>query len=103
MELIPTADEGLVQVSVNFRAGTTLEKQNQVMTEWERIAEEHEDVQGYSVSIGSSSALSAGGATLTASLKQDRKMSTMEVVDQWNELAQKMTNVDVTVAENKSI
>ena len=102
MELIPTADEGLVQVSVNFRAGTTLEKQNQVMTEWERIAEEHEDVQGYSVSIGSSSALSAGGATLTASLKQDRKMSTMEVVDQWNELAQKMTNVDVTVASSGS-
>ena len=102
MELIPTADEGLVQVSVNFRAGTTLEKQNQVMTEWERIAEEHEDVLGYSVSIGSSSALSAGGATLTASLKPDRKMSTMEVVDQWNELAQKMTNVDVTVASSGS-
>lgn len=102
MELIPTADEGMVQVSVNFRAGTTLEKQNQVMSEWERIAEEHEDVQGYSVSIGSSSALGTGGATLTASLKPDRKMSTMEVVDQWNELAQNMTNVDVTVSSSGS-
>ncbi len=102
VELIPTADEGLVQVSVNFRAGTTLEMQDQVMQEWERIAEEHEDVAGYSVSIGSSSALSSGGATLTASLKSDRKMSTMEIVDQWNELAGTMTNMDVTVASSGS-
>ncbi len=102
VELIPTADEGLVQVSVGFRAGTTLEMQNRVMQEWEHIAEEHEDVAGYSVSIGSSSALSDGGATLTASLRPDRKMSTMEVVDQWNELAQTMTNMDVTVTSSGS-
>lgn len=102
MEMIPTADEGVVSVSVNFRAGTTLEMQDATMREWERIAEEHEDVQGYSVSIGSSSALSSGGATLTASLKEDRKMSTAEVVDQWNELAQSMTNMDVTVTSSGS-
>ncbi|MBR3761472.1 MAG: efflux RND transporter permease subunit [Lachnospiraceae bacterium] len=102
LELIPTADEGMVQVSVNFRAGTTLEAQDKVMREWERIAEEHEDVLGYSVSIGSSSALSSGGATMTASLSPDRKMSTMEVVDAWNELAGTMTNVDVTVTSSGS-
>lgn len=102
LEMIPTADEGIVQVSVNFRAGTTLERQNQVMQEWEHIAKEHEDVAGYSVSIGSSSALSSGGATLTASLKPDRNMTTMEVVDEWNRLAGTMTDMDVTVASSGS-
>ena len=102
MEMIPTADEGMVQVTVNFRAGTTLEVQDNVMQEWERIAEEHEDVIGYSVSIGSSSALTASGATLTASLNPDRNMSTLEVVDEWNELAKSMTNVDITVSSSGS-
>lgn len=102
MEMIPTADEGIVQVSVNFRAGTTLEMQNEAMKQWEKIASEHEDVAGYSVTIGSSSALESGGATLTASLKKDRKMTTMEVVDAWNQLAGSMTNMDVTVASSGS-
>lgn len=97
VEMIPTADEGLVQVSVAFRAGTTLEEQDKIMQQWEQIAEAHEDVAGYSVSIGSSSILSSAGATLTASLKPDREMSTAEVVDAWNALAGDMTNVDVTV------
>ena len=102
VEMIPTADEGIVQVSVAFRAGTTLETQNQVMQEWEQIAEEHEDVEGYSVSVGGSMLLSSGSATMTAVLSPDRKMSTMEIVDEWNELAGTMTNVDVTVSSSGS-
>lgn len=102
VEMIPTADEGLVQVSVAFRAGTTLEEQDKIMQQWEQIAEAHEDVAGYSVSIGSSSLLSSAGATLTASLKPDREMSTAEVVDAWNALAGDMTNVDVTVESSGS-
>lgn len=102
VEMIPTADEGLVQVSVAFRAGTTLEEQDKIMQQWEQIAEAHEDVAGYSVSIGSSSILSSAGATLTASLKPDREMSTAEVVDAWNALAGDMTNVDVTVESSGS-
>ncbi len=102
IELIPTADEGMVQVSVNFRAGTTLEMQDKVMQEWERIAEEHSDVAGYSVSIGSSSALGTSGATLSARLKSDRQLTTAEVVDEWNELAAAMTNMDVTVTSSGS-
>lgn len=102
VEMIPTADEGMVQVSVNFRAGTTLEAQDKAMREWERIAQEHEDVAGYSISIGSSSILGSSGATLTASLKPDRSMTTAEVVDEWNELAGTMTGMDVTVTSTGS-
>ena len=102
VEMIPTADEGMVQVSIGFRAGTTLEAQDKVMREWERIAEEHEDVVGYFVSVGGSSLLGGSGATMTAILSPDRNMTTMEVVDAWNELAGTMTNVDVTVGSSGS-
>lgn len=101
LEMIPTADEGMVEVAVAFRSGTTLENQDKVMREWEAIAEANPDVESYSVSIGGS-ALLGSSATLTAYLKSDRSMSTTEVVDLWNEMAQSMTNVDVTVSSSGS-
>ena len=96
VEMMPSADEGMVQVSVNFRSGTTLETRDAVIREWEQIAVSHEDVESYSASV------SGTGATMTANLKKDRKMSTNEVVDAWNELGATMTNIDVTVASSGS-
>jgi HAE1 family hydrophobic/amphiphilic exporter-1 len=96
VEMIPSADEGMVEVTVNFRSGTNLAAKDAVMQEWEQIAEEHPDVSGYSVSVSSS------GGTLTATLKKDRAMTTAQVVDEWNELAADMTNMDVTVASSGS-
>ncbi len=94
MELMPAADEGVVGVTVNFRSGTSLEKRDAVMREWERIASEHPDVSGYSVTVSNTS------CSLTANLKKDRSKSTAEVVDEWNVLAAGMTDIDVTVASS---
>lgn len=96
VEMMPSADEGVVQVSVNFRSGASLEARDAAIREWERIASAHEDVESYSASV------SATSATLTANLKKDRKMSTNEVVDAWNELGASMTNIDVTVSSSGS-
>lgn len=96
MELIPTADEGVVQVSAAFRSGTTLEKEDLAIQEWERIADEDENVANYTVTVSGSS------ATLTATLKKDRTLTTAEVVDNWNELAAGMTDIDVTVVSSGS-
>lgn len=96
VEMMPSADEGVVQVSVNFRSGTSLEERDAVLRQWEQIAAEHEDVESYSVSVSSTS------ATMSANLKKDRKMSTNQVVDEWNELGATMTNMDVTVASSGS-
>jgi HAE1 family hydrophobic/amphiphilic exporter-1 len=46
--------------------------------------------------------VSSSGATMTATLKKDRAMTTAQVVDEWNELAADMTNMDVTVASSGS-
>lgn len=96
VEMIPSADEGMVAVTLNFRSGTSLESKNAAVTEWEQIAAQHPDVAGYSISVGST------GASMTATLKKDRAMSTAQVVDAWNELGASMTGMDVTVASSGS-
>lgn len=96
VEMIPSADEGMVSVSLTFRSGTSLEKRDEAVRVWEQIAAEHPDVSSYSISVSST------GASVSASLKKDRAMSTAQVVDQWNELGAAMTNMDVTVASSGS-
>ncbi len=96
MELMPAADEGVVGVTINFRSGTSLEKRDAVMREWEQIASQHPDVSGYSVTVSSTS------ASMSVNLKKDRDKSTAEVVDEWNVLAADMTDMDVTVASSGS-
>ncbi len=91
-ELMPSSDEGMVQVSVTFRSGTTLETEDKAITYWEEIAKEDENVERYTISISGST------ASMTATLKSDRNMTTAQVVDKWNEIAATMTNMDVTVS-----
>lgn len=91
-ELMPSADEGMVGVNVVFRSGTSMEKKDAVMKQWEDIAANHPDVSGYSLSISDTA------CSLTAYLKKDRKKSTAEIVDEWNELSAGMTDVSVTVS-----
>lgn len=106
IELIPAADEGMVQVAVNFRTGTTPEVQNEAIAEWEKIAASDEDVAGYSIRVGSGSSAmlsnDSGDASLTATLKADRRLTTAQMVDKWNEMAAGMTNMDVTVSSTGS-
>lgn len=101
MELMGTADEGMVSVNATFRAGTSLESMDEFMQKWEVIAAEEEDVENYSVSINSSSLMSAtGSGSLSAYLKKDRVKTTTQIVDEWNKLAATMANVDITVSSS---
>lgn len=102
VEMMPSADEGVVSVSMSFRPGTNLETQNKVAEEWEAIAAANPDVEDYSISVGGSGMLSSGGASLTANLKSDRKKTTAQIVDEWNVIGATMTNVDVTVSSSGS-
>ena len=101
MELMGTADEGMVSVNATFRAGTSLDTMDEFMQKWEVIASEEEDVENYSVSINSSSMMSAtGSGSLSAYLKKDRVKTTTQIVDEWNKLAATMANVDITVSSS---
>lgn len=95
-ELIPSADEGTVSVSVKFRPGTSLDSVEKQMTEWVNIVEADKDVEHYSLSM------SSGSASISAYLKSDRSRSTVEVVDEWNALAANMPGMDITVSSSGS-
>lgn len=102
MELMPSADEGMVQVTVKFRPGTTMEKQNEMIAEWEAIAAADENVERYSATIGGDDSGTGGSATMTANLKKGRDLTTAQMVDKWNALAAGMAGADITVASSGS-
>ncbi len=78
-ELIPSIDQGIVQVSAEVRPGLKLSEVDKIAVSIEEMMKEHPDVERFSVN-GSSS-----GVNATAYLKKDRKLSTDEVVQQWRE------------------
>lgn len=96
MEMMPSADEGTVGISVNFRAGTRVESIDEQMKEWVEIVSADEDVEHYSYYV------SGTNAGISAYLKKDRSRDTVKVVDEWNELAKEMTGMDITVSSSGS-
>ena len=96
MEMMPSADEGTVSVSVNFRAGTRIESIDEQMQEWVQIVSTDEDVEHYSYSVSGTS------ARISAYLKKDRGRDTVKIVDEWNVLAKEMPGMDITVSSSGS-
>lgn len=96
MEMMPSADEGTVSVSATFRAGTRLESIDEQMQEWIQIVTADKDVEHYGYSINGTN------ASISAYLKKDRSRDTVEVVDEWNELAKGMSGMDITVSSSGS-
>lgn len=93
VELMPASDEGVVSVSVQFRSGTNMETKDTFMQQLEEIVSAHEDVENCSMTIQSGSS-----ASMSAYLRDDRIMSTAQVVEQFNEELKDMKNMDITVA-----
>ncbi len=85
MELIPLPDEGTVSISVETRPGLNLEQVNEILTKVEEYIAADENTASYMVSYGASGlGLTSGSAgTVTAYLKDDRKLETEEVIDKW--------------------
>ncbi len=96
MEMMPSADEGTVSVSVDFRAGTRLESIDEQMQEWVQIVSADEDVEHYSYSV------SGTHAGISAYLRDDRSRDTVKIVDEWNLLAKEMTGMNITVSSSGS-
>lgn len=97
MELMPAADEGIVEISASFRPGTTLEAKESAMEKLEALAKAEPDVASYSVSIESGSS-----ASLRAYLKSEREMSTADVVEKWNKETRDYTGMELEIASGGS-
>ena len=90
MELIPSIDQGTIDITVETRPGLKLENVDAIASSLEEMIQAHPDVDRYSVS-GSSGSLS-----ISVYLKGDRAMTTDQVVDQWRQ--ETADTVDYTVS-----
>ena len=101
-ELIPTTDEGTVSVSVEFRPGLRIERIDEILTEVEQIVAVHPDIDRYSVSAGSSgmmTLMNGGGSTgIYVYLKDDRAMSTQQVVELFRQQIAHITDCTINVS-----
>ncbi len=102
VEMMPQADEGVVDVSVSFRSGTNLEAKNRVMTELEKLAMEDPDVSHVTLSVGGGSMLTSS-ATASLSLKLDKtRCETDDKVEDWINKTADLTGVDINVSAGGS-
>ena len=96
-ELMTADDTGTVSVSIETRPGLITEQADAILAEAESIVAAHEDVESYMLRYNNDE------GTITAYLKDDRKMSTDEVVSQWeNEMAD-LENCTITVEASTSL
>ena len=77
MELLPSMDEGMIDISATFRPGTQVSQVDEQIRRIEDMVASHEDVENYTMTA------QKGSATVSVNLKDDRKMSSQEVADQW--------------------
>lgn len=81
-ELMTADDTGTISVSIETRPGLLSELADEMLDRAEKIVAGHEDVESYMLRFNSDS------GSITAYLKDGRKMSTDEIVAQWeNEMA----------------
>ena len=104
MEMMPAGDEGTIGISIETQPGITVEKADTIYRQIEEVVMAEEDLESYVISGGGSGiSLSGAGASLTAYLKDDRKMETSEVVKKWKSLLGSMDNCNITIEEQSSM
>lgn len=97
MELIASDDNGQISVSIETRPGLVTEKIDEIVKQVEEILIQHEDLEAYMTTGGGSGMMSSGSASITAYLKDDRKMDTKEVASQWKKELQNIADCNITV------
>jgi len=103
MELMPATDQGIVRISVETRPGLNLESIDEILLNLEELVKQHPDVDRYTARAGggggvSNMSLNMGDASVNVYLKDDRAMSTDEVVELFREQTKDWLNCVVTVS-----
>jgi HAE1 family hydrophobic/amphiphilic exporter-1 len=96
-ELMTSDDTGTISVSIETRPGLIDELAEEMIEKVEAIVESHEDVESYMLRYNGSS------GTVTAYLKDDRKMSTDQIVEQWENEMVDIDNCTIEVSASTSM
>lgn len=99
VELMTAVDEGIVNMTISTKPGLTVEANNKILTQLEDMVMADEDVDHYLLTYGASGlSISTGdSSTLTAYLKDDRSLSTDEVIKKWRQMVKGYTDCTITM------
>lgn len=104
VELMASDDQGEIAITVETRPGMETEKIDEILKQVEDTIVQNEDLDSYMTTSGSSGMMSsANRASITAYLKDNRKMDTKEVAGQWKKELADITNCSITVEANGSM
>lgn len=104
MELMTADDTGTISVSVETRPGLKVEEVDEILRQAEAIVSAEEDLDSYMLSYGvSGMSLGGSSASISAYLKDDRKLETDEVVKKWKPLMNQIPGANITVEANSSM
>lgn len=105
-ELMASDDQGQINISIETRPGLKTEKVDEILKKAEAIIAGHEDLDSYMSSAGgggSRGGMSSASAAINAYLKDNRKMSTDDVADQWRKELSVIENCDISVEAGSSM
>ena len=101
IELMPVTDDGIIEITMDVRPGTTLERINEFIKPVEEMVASHPDVEKYTMTSGGSgiTVLMGGSeeATMTVYLKDDRSVKTDDLVDIWREETKNSVGYDIGI------
>lgn len=104
-ELMPSTDEGTITVSVETRPGLKVDEMDGLLKKVEAIITSEEDLKSYMTTYGGSGlSLNTGSTgTVTAYLKDDRKLSTKEVINKWKKEMNQIPDCSITLKSTDSM
>ncbi|MDO4325718.1 MAG: efflux RND transporter permease subunit [bacterium] len=103
VEMMPSIDEGTVSISIEMKPGLTTERVNEVLETIEEYVRNDENVDSYMLTYGGSGLSLMGGSSVTAYLKDDRTMTTDEVIDLWKPVLGSLPDCSVTVDSSSTM
>ncbi len=103
MELMGSDDKGEITVSVDTRPGLKTEKVDDILREIEAIITQDSNLESYMTSYGGGGLSSGNSASISAYLKDDRDMDTVDVVRLWKQQLSDVRNCDISVEMSSSM
>ncbi|TFB19276.1 efflux RND transporter permease subunit [Filobacillus milosensis] len=104
LAFIPEADQGQIQIDVQTPSGTNLEETSDVVDQVNEIMEKDEElVESSFVTVGGGGQMAMGQQSNNASYmiqlvpKDERDLSTEEVMQKWDEQIQQIAGADISV------
>lgn len=103
-ELMPEVDQGTISISMEMRPGLKIEEADKIIKKVEKIITSEDDLDSYLVNFGSGGTdiYSSSGSGVTAYLKDNRKLSTQQVINKWKKEMGQIPDSNITVTSTST-